>query len=84
MVEHRTHNPQVAGSIPASTTSFALLAQLVERLFCKQRVGGSSPSDGTRIKIALRVDDDLQRAVNRELAGLSVKLNRPKHAPLSR
>jgi hypothetical protein len=36
----------VPGSIPGRSTIHALVAQLVERRFCKPRVGGSNPPEG--------------------------------------
>ena len=44
LVEQRTENPRVVGSIPTGgTTSFADLAHLVERDLAKVEVAGSSP-----------------------------------------
>ena len=69
-VEQRTHNPCVAGSIPAITTSFALIAQLVEHLIRNEGVGGSNPSGGTTHQVfapvAQRTDRD---ATNVEATG---------------
>jgi hypothetical protein len=51
LVEHRTFNPLVPGSIPGGRTFFlpeelgdAPLAQLVEQVTLNHLVGGSSPS----------------------------------------
>ena len=52
MVEQRTENPRVAGSIPALGIFFFLkikyadVAQLAEQLICNQQVIGSSPIIG--------------------------------------
>ena len=43
LVEQRTENPRVAGSIPAFGTAQAGVVQLVERLLAKEKVVGSSP-----------------------------------------
>ena len=43
MVEQRTENPRVAGSIPALGILYGILAQLVEHLTFNQVVGGSNP-----------------------------------------
>ena len=44
LVEQRTENPRVVGSIPTGgTTSYADLAHLVERDLAKVEVAGSSP-----------------------------------------
>ena len=52
LVEQRTENPRVAGSIPALGIFFFLkikyadVAQLAEQLICNQQVIGSSPIIG--------------------------------------
>ena len=43
LVEQRTENPRVVGSIPTGGTTFADLAHLVERRLAKAKVAGSSP-----------------------------------------
>ena len=43
LVEQRTENPRVVGSIPTGGTIFADLAHLVERDLAKVEVAGSSP-----------------------------------------
>ena len=43
LVEQRTENPRVVGSIPTGGTIFADLAHLVERHLAKVEVAGSSP-----------------------------------------
>ncbi len=43
LVEQRTENPRVVGSIPTGGTTFADLAHLVERHLAKVEVAGSSP-----------------------------------------
>ena len=55
MVEQRTENPRVAGSIPVGVTresdirECADVAQLAEQLICNQQVIGSSPIIGFTI-----------------------------------
>ena len=44
VVEQLTVNQPVAGSNPAMPV--AIIAQLVVQVFCKDKVGGSNPSDG--------------------------------------
>ncbi len=41
--EQGSHKSSVAGSSPATPITYGLLAQLVERLPCKQKVIGSNP-----------------------------------------
>ena len=52
-VERRSHTPEVAGSIPAPASSirrfFGGVAQLGERLLCKQDVAGSIPVTSTSL-----------------------------------
>ena len=43
LVEQRTENPRVVGSIPTGGTTSADLAHLVERHLAKVEVAGSSP-----------------------------------------
>ena len=43
LVEQRTENPRVVGSIPTGGTTYADLAHLVERHLAKVEVAGSSP-----------------------------------------
>ena len=43
LVEQRTENPRVVGSIPTGGTIYADLAHLVERHLAKVEVAGSSP-----------------------------------------
>ena len=43
VVEQRTENPRVVGSIPTGGTTYADLAHLVERHLAKVEVAGSSP-----------------------------------------
>ena len=43
LVEQRTENPRVVGSIPTGGTIYADLAHLVERDLAKVEVEGSSP-----------------------------------------
>ena len=43
LVEQRTENPRVVGSIPTGGTIYADLAHLVERRLAKAKVAGSSP-----------------------------------------
>ena len=43
LVEQRTENPRVVGSIPTGGTIYADLAHLVERNLAKVEVAGSSP-----------------------------------------
>ena len=43
LVEQRTENPRVVGSIPTGGTTYADLAHLVERDLAKVEVAGSSP-----------------------------------------
>ena len=43
LVEQRTENPRVVGSIPTGGTISADLAHLVERHLAKVEVAGSSP-----------------------------------------
>ena len=43
LVEQRTENPRVDGSIPSEGTIYADLAHLVERHLAKVEVAGSSP-----------------------------------------
>ena len=43
LVEQRTENPRVVGSIPIGGTIYADLAHLVERDLAKVEVAGSSP-----------------------------------------
>ena len=43
LVEQRTENPRVAGSIPALGILYGILAQLVEHLTFNQVVRGSNP-----------------------------------------
>ena len=43
LVEQRTENPRVVGSIPTGGTIYADLAHLVERDLAKVEVAGSSP-----------------------------------------
>ena len=43
LVEQRTENPRVVGSIPTGGTMYADLAHLVERHLAKVEVAGSSP-----------------------------------------
>ena len=43
LVEQRTENPRVAGSIPALGIFYGILAQLVEHLTFNQVVRGSNP-----------------------------------------
>ena len=43
VVEQRTENPRVVGSIPTGGTTSADLAHLVERHLAKVEVAGSSP-----------------------------------------
>ena len=43
VVEQRTENPRVVGSIPTGGTIYADLAHLVERHLAKVEVAGSSP-----------------------------------------
>ena len=43
LVEQRTENPRVVGSIPTGSTISADLAHLVERHLAKVEVAGSSP-----------------------------------------
>ena len=43
LVEQRTENPRVVGSIPTGGTNNADLAHLVERHLAKVEVAGSSP-----------------------------------------
>ena len=43
LVEQRTENPRVVGSIPTEGTKYAGLAHLVERHLAKVEVAGSSP-----------------------------------------
>ena len=54
LVEQRTENPCVTGSIPVGTTYIIFFWSLSsvgsERLPYKQRVGGSNPSATTKIK----------------------------------
>ena len=59
MVESQPSKLLVAGSIPVSRSkaprqsgSSAGIAQLVEHLICNQRVGGSSPSAGSKFSLA--------------------------------
>ena len=52
LVEQRTENPRVVGSIPTGGTIYADLAHLVERHLAKVEVAGSSPV--IRSKEALR------------------------------
>lgn len=46
-VSDRAHNPAKVGSIPIPATTFAGVAQLVEQIFRKDQVGGSSPLPGS-------------------------------------
>ncbi len=49
MVEQRTENPSVGGSIPPQgTTFFAGVAQQAEQLICNQQVAGSIPVTSSR------------------------------------
>ena len=54
MVEQRTENPRVVGSIPTGGTSgidrYADLAHLVERDLAKVEVAGSSPVIRSKLK----------------------------------
>ena len=51
LVEQRTENPRVVGSIPTGGTIYADLAHLVERHLAKVEVAGSSPVIRSKIKI---------------------------------
>ena len=60
LVEQRTENPRVVGSIPTGGTKNADLAHLVERDLAKVEVAGSSPvirskETGTEVKILVSV-----------------------------
>ena len=60
LVEQRTENPRVVGSIPTGGTITADLAHLVERDLAKVEVAGSSPvirskETGTEMKILVSV-----------------------------
>ena len=50
LVEQRTENPRVAGSIPALGILYGILAQLVEHLTFNQVVRGSNPRCLTKRK----------------------------------
>ena len=47
MVEQRTENPSVGGSIPPQGTTLAGVAQSAEQLICNQPVAGSIPVTGS-------------------------------------
>lgn len=47
MVEQRTENPSVGGSIPPQGTTIAGVAQSAEQLICNQPVAGSIPVTGS-------------------------------------
>ena len=50
MVEQRTENPSVGGSIPPQGTPLAGVAQSAEQLICNQPVAGSIPVTGSTDK----------------------------------
>ena len=50
MVEQRTENPSVGGSIPPQGTTIAGVAQSAEQLICNQPVAGSIPVTGSTDK----------------------------------
>ena len=52
LVEQRTENPRVVGSIPTGGTIYADLAHLVERHLAKVEVAGSSPVIRSKRKTA--------------------------------
>ena len=53
LVEQRTENPRVVGSIPTGGTIYADLAHLVERHLAKVEVAGSSPVIRSRLRVVL-------------------------------
>ena len=57
LVEQRTENPRVVGSIPTGGTTSADLAHLVERHLAKVEVAGSSPVIRSKRKSITKVMD---------------------------
>ena len=51
LVEQRTENPSVGGSIPPQGTTLAGVAQLAEQLICNQQVTGSIPATGSTVRL---------------------------------
>ena len=57
LVEQRTENPRVVGSIPTGGTN-ADLAHLVERRLAKAKVAGSSPVIRSKTVVAFIADQN--------------------------
>ena len=53
MVEQRTENPSVGGSIPPQGTTLAGVAQSAEQLICNQPVAGSIPVTGSTVNFTI-------------------------------
>lgn len=57
LVARLAHNQEVKGSNPFSATMYGVIAQVVEQLLCKQKVGGSSPLGSTNLyRCSLKVE----------------------------